>query len=75
MIGGPVRTLGFALALLGLAVFLTLAGPVVQELPLHRECAGLGGALSQSTEEVEPLVVSRTVFRCLGPGGQVLKSW
>lgn len=72
---GRVRTLGILLTLLIVAVLLSLAVPAARAVPLSRECSKLGGALDQSTEAVEPLVVGRTVFRCVGPGGHVLKSW
>ncbi len=70
-----VRTLSILLTLLIGAVLLSLAVPAVQAIRLSRECSELGGALDQSTEAVEPLVVGRTVFHCVGPGGHVLKSW
>lgn len=73
--GGRARTLGIAFALLVGAIFLALVVPVVQEARMTRECSGLGGSLAQSMEKVEPLVVGRTVYRCIGPGGQVLKNW
>lgn len=72
---GRIRTLGISLTLLVVAALLSLAVPTVQAVRLSRQCSELGGALDQSTEAVQPLVVGRTVFRCVAPGGHVLKTW
>lgn len=56
-------------------VFLAVVIPFAQEARLTHQCAKLGGQLKQSTEDVEPLVTTRSVYRCLGPDGQVLQTW
>lgn len=60
-----------AFAVLVLAIVI----PLAQEARWTQVCTTLGGQLQRSTEEVKPLVTSRTVYQCLGRNGQVLDRW
>lgn len=66
---------GLASAVVLAATLLALLIPTVQEVRLTHQCTKLGGQLNQSTEDVEPLVSGRTVYRCVDPGGRVLDTW
>ena len=70
-----VRRVEIWFVVLTAAVVMTLALPLSQERRLTHRCAGLGGQLGRSTEDVEPVAVGRTVYTCYGPGGQVLDGW
>lgn len=75
---GRLRPLTRASLVLGCVlaiVLLAVALPSAQEARFARQCTQLGGRLDRSTEDVEPLVVARTVYRCLGSDGQVLEQW
>ena len=75
VVGRRLTALGLGLALLGAALGLALVVPALQETPMRGECARLGGTLARSMERVEPLVVGRPVYDCIGPGGRVLARW
>ncbi len=70
-----IKRVGLIAACVLAVVFLAVVIPFAQEARLTHQCAKLGGQLEQSTEDVEPLVTSRSVYRCLGPDGQVLQTW
>ena len=56
-------------------VFLSVGIPSAQEARWARRCAELGGRLEQVTEDVQPLVAARTVYRCYGSDGQLVATW
>jgi hypothetical protein len=69
------RTLVLVAAALVVAVFLAIVVPTLQQVRASHVCGRLGGQLKQSTGSVEPLVASRTEYRCIGPGGTVVGTW
>ena len=70
-----VKMVALVLAVLIAALLLALLGPTIQQVRLTHVCASLGGQLDESTENVEPLVSGRTVYRCYGPDGRLLHDW
>lgn len=54
---------------------MALVIPLAQEARWTHACTKLGGQLQRSTEDVEPLVTARTVYRCYGRNGQLLDEW
>jgi len=57
------------------AILLALVVPLAHQNHLSHRCARLGGQLHHSTENAEPLATGRTVYQCVGPGGQLLAEW
>ena len=56
-------------------ILFALVVPLAREAQLSHECVQLGGQLQQSMEDAEPLATGRIVYRCVGPGGQLLDEW
>lgn len=70
-----LRRLGLVLACAVAVAVLAVVVPLAQKAWRAEECASRGGRLVVSTEDLQPLLVSRTVYVCSGPGGAVLATW
>ena len=70
-----LRRLGLAAACALAVAVLAVGVPFAQAARWTSECAEQGGRLERSSEELEPLLVARTVYTCYGPAGQVLDTW
>lgn len=68
-----IKRVGLAGVCVLAVVFLAVVIPFAKEARLVQQCRELGGQLERSTEDVEPLVTARSVYRCLGSDGQVLR--
>ena len=70
-----LRRLGLGAACVLAVAVLAVGVPFAQQARWSAACAEQGGRLERSSEDLEPLLVARTVYTCYGPAGQVLDTW
>ena len=70
-----LRRLGLVAACMLAVAVLAVGVPFAQQARYTHQCAEQGGRLERSSQDLEPLLVARTVYLCHGPTGQVLDTW